>query len=80
MARRFIAVVFGLVGDRRDLLRDVIRGDGKPLVMKYLRMTVPLEVVTPTSTVTEGHLLNVQLLPDGTMLELDSVVQNPTSS
>ena len=39
------------------------------LVMKYLRMTLPLETVAPASAVTEGHILNVQLLPDGTLLE-----------
>jgi predicted DNA binding protein len=38
--------------------------------MKYLRMTVPQEVVTPASTLTKGRLLNVQLLPDETILEL----------
>ena len=40
------------------------------MVMKYLRMTVPQEVIAPASAVTEGHLLNLQLLPDGTLLEL----------
>lgn len=45
--------------------------------MKYLRMTIPQEVVTPASTVTEGRLLNVQLLPDGTMLELALVRAEP---
>jgi predicted DNA binding protein len=38
--------------------------------MKYLRMTVPQEVVTSTSEVSEGYILNVQLLPDETLLEL----------
>lgn len=33
-------------------------------------MTIPQEVVIPDSSVTEGLLLNVQLLPDGTLLEL----------
>jgi hypothetical protein len=33
--------------------------------MKYLRMAVPHKVVAPASIVTEGSLLNVQLLPDG---------------
>lgn len=44
--------------------------------MKYLRMTVPQEVVAPASAVTEGRLLNVQLLPDGTLLELALVRVN----
>ncbi|WP_227380189.1 helix-turn-helix domain-containing protein [Haladaptatus halobius] len=44
--------------------------------MKYLRMTIPHEVVAPASIVTEGSLLNVQLLPDGTLLELAHVRAN----
>lgn len=45
--------------------------------MKYLRMTVPHEVVAPASKITEGHLLNVQLLPDGTLLELSLIRADP---
>lgn len=33
-------------------------------------MTVPHEVVASTSEVTEGYILNIQLLPDETLLEL----------
>ena len=45
--------------------------------MKYLRMTVPHEVVAPASKIAEGQLLNVQLLPDGTLLELSLIRADP---
>lgn len=45
--------------------------------MKYLRMTVPQSVVAPASAVTEGYILNMQLLPDGTLLELALIRAQP---
>ncbi|MFH5845908.1 helix-turn-helix domain-containing protein [Haladaptatus sp. CMAA 1909] len=51
--------------------------DTKSLVMKYLKMTVPHDVVAPESIVSEGSLLNIQLLPDGTLLELSLVHADP---
>lgn len=38
--------------------------------MKYLRMTLAPDVVSPNSPVISGYLLNLQLQPDGTILEL----------
>lgn len=45
--------------------------------MKYLRMAVSHDVIAPASIVIEGRLLNIQLLPDGTMLELALVRADP---
>lgn len=38
--------------------------------MKSLRLSVPRDAIAPASTDTRGRLINVQLLPDGTLLEL----------
>ncbi|WP_330633328.1 helix-turn-helix domain-containing protein [Halocatena halophila] len=40
-------------------------------------MTLPQDVIAPASVITEGRLLNIQLLPDGTILELSLVHIDP---
>ena len=45
--------------------------------MKYLRMIVPHEAIAPASATADGRVLNVQLLPDGTLLELALVRVDP---
>lgn len=45
--------------------------------MKYIRLTLPHDVIAPASVITTGRLLNIQLLPDETILQLSLVHADP---